>query len=112
MPIEFRCGQCGKLLRTGDDTAGKQAKCPSCGSIQAIPTSSPGTAPAPGAFPPLPSGLPDAPFASQPPAPVSPLGDAPPAVETMNPSQSPVAHVPPMDDSMGPGGSKYRATPI
>ncbi len=30
MPIEFRCLQCGKLLRTGDDTAGKQAKCPEC----------------------------------------------------------------------------------
>ncbi|MEX2558963.1 MAG: hypothetical protein WD403_03565, partial [Pirellulales bacterium] len=40
MPIEFRCLQCGKLLRTGDDTAGKQAKCPSCGSIQQIPASS------------------------------------------------------------------------
>ena len=22
MPIEFRCSQCGKLLRTGDETAG------------------------------------------------------------------------------------------
>jgi phage FluMu protein Com len=37
MPIEFRCHQCGKLLRTADDTAGKQAKCPSCGAIQSIP---------------------------------------------------------------------------
>lgn len=41
MPIEFRCHQCGKLLRVGDETAGKQAKCPSCGSIQAIPAASP-----------------------------------------------------------------------
>lgn len=38
MSIEFRCGQCGKLLRTGDETAGKQAKCPSCGAVQPIPT--------------------------------------------------------------------------
>lgn len=38
MPIEFRCGQCGKLLRTADDTAGKQAKCPSCGTVQPIPS--------------------------------------------------------------------------
>lgn len=41
MPIEFRCHQCGKLLRVGDETAGKQAKCPSCGSVQAIPAASP-----------------------------------------------------------------------
>ncbi len=37
MPIEFRCTQCGKLLRTGDDTAGKQAKCPACGTLLVIP---------------------------------------------------------------------------
>ncbi|MDD4269272.1 MAG: hypothetical protein GXY25_10185 [Pirellulaceae bacterium] len=37
MPIEFRCLQCGKLLRTGDDTAGKQAKCPECGGVMPIP---------------------------------------------------------------------------
>jgi hypothetical protein len=40
MPIEFRCIQCGKLLRTGDDTAGKPAKCPNCGTITTIPDSS------------------------------------------------------------------------
>jgi phage FluMu protein Com len=38
MPIEFRCTQCAKLLRTADDTAGKQAKCPSCGAILNVPT--------------------------------------------------------------------------
>lgn len=37
MPIEFRCTQCNKLLRTGDDTAGRQAKCPECGTVMAIP---------------------------------------------------------------------------
>ena len=37
MPIEFRCLGCGRLLRTPDDTAGKQAKCPNCGQILAIP---------------------------------------------------------------------------
>ena len=37
MAIEFRCTQCGKLLRTGDDTAGKQAKCPACGTVLTIP---------------------------------------------------------------------------
>lgn len=37
MPIEFRCTQCQKLLRTQDDTAGKQAKCPHCGAMVSIP---------------------------------------------------------------------------
>ena len=37
MPIEFRCDQCNKLLRTGDDTAGKQAKCPECDTVMTIP---------------------------------------------------------------------------
>ena len=39
MPIEFHCTVCKKLLRTQDDTAGKQAKCPSCGTVLAIPGS-------------------------------------------------------------------------
>ncbi len=38
MAIEFRCPQCGKLLRTGDDTAGRQAKCPECGAVSTIPS--------------------------------------------------------------------------
>lgn len=42
MAIEFRCDQCGKLLRVADETAGKQAKCPSCGAIQPIPSTGPG----------------------------------------------------------------------
>jgi hypothetical protein len=37
MPIEFRCRQCGKLLRTGDETAGRQAQCPACGALSTIP---------------------------------------------------------------------------
>lgn len=40
MPIEFRCTSCNKLLRTADDTAGKQAKCPQCGTVVDIPQSS------------------------------------------------------------------------
>lgn len=38
MPIEFRCSQCGRLLRTGDDTAGQQAQCPECDAIGTVPT--------------------------------------------------------------------------
>jgi phage FluMu protein Com len=34
MAIEFRCAHCHKLLRVGDDAAGKKARCPDCGTIQ------------------------------------------------------------------------------
>lgn len=37
MPIEFRCTQCQRLLRTQDDAAGKQARCPECGTILVVP---------------------------------------------------------------------------
>jgi hypothetical protein len=37
MAIDFRCSQCGRLLRTGDETAGRQAQCPQCGAITPIP---------------------------------------------------------------------------
>jgi hypothetical protein len=37
MPIEFRCSHCGKLLRTADGTAGRQAQCPECGTIGTVP---------------------------------------------------------------------------
>ena len=37
MAIEFRCTNCNKLLRTGDETAGRQAKCPDCGTVMTIP---------------------------------------------------------------------------
>ncbi len=40
MPIEFRCNECGKLLRTDDDTVGRQAQCPECGAISTVPSSS------------------------------------------------------------------------
>lgn len=83
MPIEFRCDQCGKLLRTGDETAGKQAKCPSCGTVQPIPT------PLSSAHPPASrqgSSSAGSPFAA---------GDAPPLVPApdaeVNPYQSPLA---------------------
>jgi hypothetical protein len=37
MPIEFRCSQCNNLLRTGDETAGRQAQCPACGALTTVP---------------------------------------------------------------------------
>jgi phage FluMu protein Com len=38
MAIDFRCPRCDRLLRTDDDTAGKQAKCPQCGTVMMVPT--------------------------------------------------------------------------
>lgn len=38
MPIEFRCPNCDKKLKTGDDKAGKAAKCPQCGTAITVPT--------------------------------------------------------------------------
>ncbi len=35
--IEFRCEQCGKLLRSGGTFAGRQSKCPNCGAMVQIP---------------------------------------------------------------------------
>ena len=62
MAIEFRCTQCNKLLRTGDDTAGKRAKCPDCGTVLTIPAAAPPPAePAPSVPPPVPPA--DSPFA-------------------------------------------------
>jgi uncharacterized membrane protein len=52
MAIEFRCVQCKKLLRTGDDTAGKQAKCPECGMVMTIPAASAGVPLPPAPLPP------------------------------------------------------------
>ena len=51
MPIEFRCVQCGALLRTPDESVGHQARCPQCGLVQPVPQASsfPPPEPTPGA---------------------------------------------------------------
>ena len=80
MPIEFRCRQCGKLLRTGDDTAGRQAQCPGCGAISVVAAS---TAPSEWSIPLVaPPGAGD-PFAAGP----AVAGVA----DSENPYQSPIA---------------------
>ena len=38
MVIEFNCPHCEKLLRTGDDKAGLEAKCPGCGDPLRVPS--------------------------------------------------------------------------
>jgi len=45
MPIEFRCPSCDKLLRTPDQSAGKKAKCPQCGTITNVPVASTASGP-------------------------------------------------------------------
>ncbi|HUG91922.1 MAG TPA: hypothetical protein VML55_13875, partial [Planctomycetaceae bacterium] len=37
MTIEFRCPSCDRLLKTSDDRAGSQARCPGCGERLAVP---------------------------------------------------------------------------
>ena len=38
MTIEFHCPNCQKLLRTKDEKAGVQAKCPDCGTSISVPS--------------------------------------------------------------------------
>lgn len=47
MTIEFRCTQCGKLLRTPEGTSGRKAKCPQCGALLSIPEQASGLGPEP-----------------------------------------------------------------
>lgn len=102
MPIEFRCGQCGKLLRTGDETAGKQAKCPSCGTVQPIPLS-PGfetfsSPPVPDVFGELPSA----------PGGQGTFGEMPsmPPAASDNPYASPRSTASPLDFRVGYSGPR------
>ncbi|HEY2416258.1 MAG TPA: YIP1 family protein [Pirellulaceae bacterium] len=37
MPIEFHCNRCGQLLRVPETAAGKQARCPKCQALMAVP---------------------------------------------------------------------------
>lgn len=37
MPIDTKCPGCGRLLRVGDEHAGRQARCPACCTIYVVP---------------------------------------------------------------------------
>jgi hypothetical protein len=79
MPIEFRCSGCSKVLRTPDESAGKQARCPHCGAVVDVPVASPGG---------LEAGTPGpAPSSPQPASPASPFGQTNPFSD--NPYASP-----------------------
>jgi len=84
MAIEFRCTRCGKLLRIGDDAAGRQARCPECGAISSVPPA--GTRPPDldAASEPLPP-----PASSQPGSPFAPGSPGPVGVGQPNPYQAP-----------------------
>jgi len=47
MSIEFHCSRCGRLLRTGDDTAGRMAQCPECGGQTQVPAQETSAQPSP-----------------------------------------------------------------
>jgi hypothetical protein len=47
MSIEFHCSRCSRLLRTGDDTAGRMAQCPECGAQTQVPAQDMSAAPSP-----------------------------------------------------------------
>lgn len=84
MAIEFRCTQCNKLLRTGEGTAGKQAKCPECGAILTVPaagTALPGEPPPPEPKAPPPGDEAGSPFA--------PGGPQPAGFDPENPYAAP-----------------------
>lgn len=89
MPIEFPCAQCGNLLRTPDDTAGKQAKCPDCGGLTRVPTPTQQDAPpqvtTPGG---------GSPFAQDPGATAPRPHEAKPTVDPANPYASSVGYSP------------------
>jgi WD40 repeat protein len=46
MPINLKCTQCGKKLRTREELAGKRVKCPGCGRLLPVPRPDAALAPA------------------------------------------------------------------
>src|SRR5262245_44579204 len=102
MPIEFRCTGCNRLLRTADDSAGKQAKCPSCGATVPIP------GPAANPF----SGPGSAPFAGGAAPSAGPFGGAPATggsvpfsgPESINPYRAPLVSDAPRAQPVPSGG--------
>ena len=138
MPIEFRCTQCNRLLRTQDETAGKKAKCPECGAILTIPAmqappeattpGATGVSPVPGehgqparATPPAPAAGPEPAWASPPPAgagpdsPFGPIEPPPPSgpgspFASAGPAQPENPYASPADYTLG-APAAYAAAP-
>ena len=51
MPIKVTCPKCQGVLHAPDDSGGKRGKCPTCGTVLAIPAEVPRSAPAPAPLP-------------------------------------------------------------
>lgn len=51
MPIKVTCPKCQGVLHAPDDAGGKRGKCPTCGTVLAIPLEAPRSAPAPAPLP-------------------------------------------------------------
>ena len=108
MPIEFRCPSCQQQLRVPDESAGKNAKCPKCGTIAVIPR---GTnyemapPPPPPSSPPPPPPPANFPFGDAPsPGGSNPFADQSAPQSSLNPYASPAAAYQPTATTM-PAGS-------
>jgi hypothetical protein len=66
MSIEFLCGECNSLLRVGDDSVGKGARCPHCGNIEIVPPQDAKVAEASFAEPPQNSDVSNEPVSNEP----------------------------------------------
>ncbi|MGE3805291.1 MAG: hypothetical protein AB7K24_11520 [Gemmataceae bacterium] len=55
--LQFKCGQCGKMMAVGKDLMGKQVSCPHCKKIVVAPMQAPAPAPA-AATTPMPMDMP------------------------------------------------------
>lgn len=87
MSIDFPCSNCGRTLRTPDDTAGRQAQCPECRAMTTVPSAAAAGGAAAGPAAPLPGG--EGPRREEPS--MSPFRPAKASSEpaTLNPYQSP-----------------------
>ena len=101
MPIEFRCTQCNRLLRTPDDAAGRTATCPQCGATLTIPTPGEGAAAPPAEPEPAP------PASSGEPSPFGSSVPPPGAGETPGPQPAPSPFASPTQ----PSGYEYQQAP-
>ena len=103
MSIEFRCSSCGKLLRVGDEAAGRPVQCPECKQIGTAPA---GAAGGGGGFAGAGGGQSGAPPEQSPFAPAAQSGFPP----EQNPFQSPTHGAgPPADYQYG---SPYAANRV
>ncbi|CAN5192898.1 hypothetical protein BH11PLA2_BH11PLA2_13680 [soil metagenome] len=103
MPIKVSCNSCGGVLHAPDDSAGKRGRCPTCGTILAIPADAPRVAaeaaPPPGLGVPAPQ--PASTYGLAPPEPLAfPRPPAFGAPEGTKSSYSPGGRTPPAAGAM------------